>query len=66
MCRCSGHHIHMDINICNIEEREQKYRLRTDSNRLLWGGGGSLNMFYWAKTSPSASIVHVVENIWFA
>ena len=32
-------HIHTDIT-CNIEEPQQKYRLGTDSNRLLGGGGG--------------------------
>ena len=34
-------HIHTDIT-CNIEEPHQKYRLRTVSNRLLWGRGGGL------------------------
>ena len=39
-------HIHTDIR-CNFEERQQKYRLGTVSNRLL---GGGLNMFYWIQT----------------
>ena len=37
----------------NIEEPQQKYCLGTVSNRLL----GGLNMFYRARTSPSASAI---------
>ena len=32
--------IHTDITTCNIEEAQQKYRLRTVCSTLLGGGGG--------------------------
>ena len=34
----------------NTEEPQQKYRLGTVSKRLLRGGGGCLNAFYWIQT----------------
>ena len=49
-------HIHKDIT-CKIEERQQKYRLETVSNRLL----GGLNMFVGSKPTPLVSAV--VQNI---
>ena len=44
-------HIQMDLTTCYIEGQQQKYRLGTVSNRLLWWGfGGGLNMFNWILT----------------
>ena len=45
--RIAEDHLHTDIT-CNIDEPQQKYRLRTVITciRLL----GSLNMFYWIQT----------------
>ena len=39
-------HTHTSITTCNIEESQQKYRLRTVSNRLM----GALNVFYYTQT----------------
>ena len=51
-------HIHADIT-CNGEEPQQKYRLRTVSNRFLGaGGGGGLKLvfcvFVWLVLGLSA------------
>ena len=65
-------HIHIDIT-CNIDESQQKYRIRTISKRLLAGGGGgggggergergAKASFTGPKSSPLASAV--VQKIW--
>ena len=64
-----GNHIHTDLTTSNIEKPQQKYHLRTVSNRLLgvwgWGGGGGrVTCFTGSKHSPFASVV--VRNIFSA
>ena len=59
--------IQTGITTCNNEEPNHKFLLEW-SVKDYWveggrrGGGGCLNMFYWAQTSPHASAV--VQNIW--